>query len=370
MSPAPGLGNFELRKTDNDWQSFSSLGEFDGTIFSPWNEFHMFNENEGLFFGYLSNSNYALRTFDGGENWEELTNESSFIMGVHNDLDFIQNNLIYVITSDESLEHYYLQKMHPECVVTLKELDELEGNTANDSIYQYYRFDFLNADYGFLSKEDDSGQTRIFKSINGGYDWEMVYGPFNGSVNDVHVQNEDQIFACGKEGLIIQSTDGGNTWSQINIGLADWNAINFKDVQEGYIAGESGNVMRSIDGGLSWQIEESGTTGNILNIDITDLGTIYISGHDFLFKRDPISSLSELNSSENLKIIPNPASDRIVIPGYTPDDNKKWKIIDLNGKTVISGSDAFIDISFLQAGIYLWQARIKEEEVIYKFIKR
>jgi photosystem II stability/assembly factor-like uncharacterized protein len=63
----------------------------------------------------------------------------------------------------------------------------------------------------------------------------------------------------GANGTIVKTTDGGNNWNLINIGITtDLNSIYFNQ-GIGYIVGSGGVIFKTTDNGNSWQNENSGT---------------------------------------------------------------------------------------------------------------
>jgi len=64
-------------------------------------------------------------------------------------------------------------------------------------------------------------------------------------------------FGVGYPGLIIHTTDGGQTWEEFNFPTIDeLFAIDFYDLDTGYAVGgtncNSGLILKTTDGGASW----------------------------------------------------------------------------------------------------------------------
>lgn len=71
---------------------------------------------------------------------------------------------------------------------------------------------------------------------------------------DVFFLNNDTGFACGANGTILKTTDGGTNWVAKNSTVTDgFNLIRFVDNNVGYASGiHNGMLVKSIDGGETW----------------------------------------------------------------------------------------------------------------------
>lgn len=65
----------------------------------------------------------------------------------------------------------------------------------------------------------------------------------------------DNIWACGENGIILKSTDGGVSWKrQVSRTTELLYSIQFVNENDGWIVGENGVVLRTTNGGTDWQI--------------------------------------------------------------------------------------------------------------------
>ncbi len=87
---------------------------------------------------------------------------------------------------------------------------------------------------------------------------------------DIVFLNEYEGFAVGPFGLLVQTTDGGETWRCISPRIKNpdgfhYNAISAID-GDLFIAGESGFVCRSLDSGKSWEVLETPYKGSFFAV--------------------------------------------------------------------------------------------------------
>ena len=75
---------------------------------------------------------------------------------------------------------------------------------------------------------------------------------------DVQALSTDRAFVVGYGGKIIETTDGGRSWTGHPSGVETaLYAVRFTDDQHGWVAGQEGVVLHTADGGKTWQRQES-----------------------------------------------------------------------------------------------------------------
>ncbi len=74
-------------------------------------------------------------------------------------------------------------------------------------------------------------------------------------------------FACGYNGMIFKTTDGGATWAKLPSAVTyDLYAIDFVDANLGFACGELGTILKTTDGGDNWTICATGSEEDIRGI--------------------------------------------------------------------------------------------------------
>lgn len=85
---------------------------------------------------------------------------------------------------------------------------------------------WLDANTGFIcgGKKNENGF--IYKTIDAGKTWELLFHSPGKCLYDIHFVNDTIAYACGDALQLIRSNDNGNTWQQVsfaNVTLEDFN---------------------------------------------------------------------------------------------------------------------------------------------------
>lgn len=87
-----------------------------------------------------------------------------------------------------------------------------------------------------------------------------------GHLQDVEFIDAMNGWAVGSEGLILQTTDGGKTWTQTIIEMERpidfWN-VYFRDANVGFITGVRGTILKTTDGGQTWERKTAINEGSV-----------------------------------------------------------------------------------------------------------
>lgn len=119
----------------------------------------------------------------------------------------------------------------------------------------------------------------VYKSLDGGIHWNMIFTSVNGNLNDICATSEGNIWTAGAQGRAFRSTDGGTTWN-INwpqSGKYTLNKISLFDTARIWICGSSAASTRR---GVFYYSNNAGRTwfiGN-LNVDAGINGLTFVNG--------------------------------------------------------------------------------------------
>ena len=93
-------------------------------------------------------------------------------------------------------------------------------------------------------------------------DWEVIDTGFDFILMDMEFpEGQDQIGYCvgqtytyNGDGIVIKTTDGGDTWTQLTEDeIPGLTGMSFLDVNTGYAIGWDDYVIKTIDGGETWE---------------------------------------------------------------------------------------------------------------------
>jgi photosystem II stability/assembly factor-like uncharacterized protein len=150
-------------------------------------------------------------------------------------------------------------------------------NLTNGST-DYLRDVFLlNTDLVWATGESTNGN--IFKTTNGGNTWMEIVAGIPGSLNSIYFITPDIGWACGLNGTIIKSFDSGLNWQTQNSGVSShlW-GLCFFDTQTGLAIGDNGKIIKTTNGGTNWLLKVSGTNEYLLSIFFNGLQNSWIGG--------------------------------------------------------------------------------------------
>ncbi len=73
------------------------------------------------------------------------------------------------------------------------------------------------------------------------------------------VRAGDRLVAMGERGLVVLSDDGGRQWRQARVPVSvTLTSASFADARQGWMAGHGGVVLHTTDGGESWAVQTDG----------------------------------------------------------------------------------------------------------------
>lgn len=168
---------------------------------------------------------------------------------------------------------------------------------------------FVNEEIGFVAGGND-----IFKTENGGDNWEIVHTDLDLVIyEDLLIIEDEKIIAVGynfdsNQSVITKSSDNGTTWANVNVSnSSSLNSVFFTSSNVGYCAGNGGTILKTVDSGDNWQEQNTGT-GTTLNsiYFVSDLVGIAVGG-------SPVSSiiLKTQDGGNNWNQVNNPSSNNL-----------------------------------------------------------
>ncbi len=257
------------------------------TLQTNFNCVTFFDQNNGIGVGDYSS---IFTTTDGGKNWEGGTRkywESLFVRyGIKFNSIFVykydtyegysgfavgNNGLIVNLKTRRMQKSNTTMNLHSVfftsnqtgyCVgnagTILKTTDEgKKWNKLNlPTQYNFHSIHFVDENTGFAAGGDNlTKKGVIFKTTNAGTTWNVQ---FNGKANDylysVNFKNKNYGWACGYNGTILKTTNGGIRWFKVQTNeTSHLNSIKFNDYKNGIAVGNHGTILISSDGGYHWK---------------------------------------------------------------------------------------------------------------------
>ncbi len=124
----------------------------------------------------------------------------------------------------------------------------------------------------------------ILRSTNSGNNWTST---INGSVDLFSVCSISSTYwITGAGGVCLKSTDSGLSWSQQQTNTtSSLKSIYFLDNLTGWAAGSAGVILRSTNGGVNWSQQSSGTSSDLNSIKFSSSSTGFVCGKSGILLR-------------------------------------------------------------------------------------
>jgi len=194
------------------------------------------NDEQIMYLGFARGG--VFKTTNGGNDWESIFNEFTYLSISHIEIDQNNPNIIYLGTGDENISHY------PGIGNGVYKSEDA-GNTwtslglAETGIISKVKVSRNNPNILYASamgipfqKNEDRG---VYKSDDGGANWQQIL-----FVND----------STGIIDLLVDPNDDNIVYA------AGWNRIRNNSIST--IDGPDAKIWRSLDGGINWEILGNG----------------------------------------------------------------------------------------------------------------
>ena len=242
----------------------------------------------------------------------------------------------------------------------------------NITLNKLYSVQFPSVNIGYAVGVNGT----VIKTTNGGESWVMKTQPIADTLRCVWFTDDNTGFVVSRNGAILKTIDGGNNWQSKPSGTPqNLNAIRFYSTNIGYAGGNNNTILKTTDEGESWTIQTLPpipNPGNYKSISISFAGEVTLVGSNgnAIANYPEAGSVNNYMNNREVKIIPNPAKDKITI--YL-QNNKNFSglelfIYNLQGQMVMQQdfiqNNNEIDISQLEEGVYI--AKIRMSDGIYR----
>lgn len=253
------------------------------------NDISMANDTVG-YIGLAENSSFMLKTTDAWQTVFTIGLPSSIMGAPCMELETYGDSLVFgnfplgknLLSRDAGntwIETHSYQTMNGMDFFFLDE---------NNFYYAMYR-----DNYGYVDHSSDGGET-----------WER-WTVADTSITCVYFHDENTGWAAGRNGTIVYTTDGGNTWHESFVSQPHSNIgeITFLNDMVGYAL--SGAVLyKTTDGGLNWGIQDMDGESGFRLMRFTDENTGYVFGQQGLIMRTLNAGGTILSTDEEPDVLP------------------------------------------------------------------
>lgn len=212
------------------------------------------NENTGYICG---DDGLIRKTTNGGINWNPLfSNTSSGIYGI----DALDAMNVYASVNNGTV---------------LKSSDGgLVFQTLNVSGNQLLTIDFCSADTGYTAGQGGV----VYKTINGGLNWTSLNASTLNNFWDICALSNNNFYLAAYYGTLRRTSDGGNNfYSSFGYNLL-YEDIQMVNTMIGYACTNDGIILKSSNGGNSWKQQATGSTVALSELFFVNSYTGYAAG--------------------------------------------------------------------------------------------
>lgn len=100
------------------------------------------------------------------------------------------------------------------------------------------------------------------------------------NLNGIYMVNSSTAYAVGNNGIVLKTTNGGQTWVQKNVPASTNNlSVYFQSAMTGFVGNQNAMVYKTVDGGDNWEVNGSASTYAITSVCFTSALTGYCGDH-------------------------------------------------------------------------------------------
>lgn len=118
----------------------------------------------------------------------------------------------------------------------------------------------------------------ILQTTNGGTYWTFQTSGNNKHLTSVYFIDSNNGWVAGEFGKILNTTNGGFSWLNQTAPINDIWSVYFTDINNGWIVGVNGNICRTTNGGTDWLVQSSGTNHFLHSVNFTDVNNGWAVG--------------------------------------------------------------------------------------------
>lgn len=266
-----GEGGIILKTTDGG----STWNEINCPVTYDLYDVDFVNADTGLVGGHGETITEILKTTNGGSSWELITLYNASSWSIY-DIEYVEGNLgdtsrafitaglSYVWKTDDVCESWGILGIDHGC-----------GASDLQSIC------FINKNEGWFvgTAVSDTGVS-IIHTTDGGVTYEVQTNPTDPDIklNSVSFADNQHGIAAGINPWIIVTSDGGKNWETRSVSNYRWESVHMNPSGKAWAVGRNGIILYSTDWGNSWTTQESGVTSELWEVIFIDDNEGWIVG--------------------------------------------------------------------------------------------
>jgi photosystem II stability/assembly factor-like uncharacterized protein len=266
----------------------------------------------GWVIGQKDNQVELFRTFSGGLLWEKIYSNVGDLVSVYffnEDSGWMSIDSLIYFTTDAG-NNWQPMNLHKQIVQVYFTSTELGWALSTKGIFRTtnggstWLYTYLGTYTPFLEMEDIQMENTqigwalgndwlsqwtsgvyIFKTTDGGENWDLQYYNQMDFVDDIEFYNENLgWFITHNNHQINITTDGGNNWDVI--GNLPFGINEVKSVNDSFLwgIGIGGYIITSGDSGATWQHQTIGTRTELKSVYFLNENYGYMSGRNLILK--------------------------------------------------------------------------------------
>lgn len=242
ISYACGDAGLIMKSTDNGhtWSNLTLTGNVSSRSYKA---IHFINTTKGFAVGgNLSNDSiYTLiKTTNGGNSWSVVFDN---LGEMFNDIYFLDENNGYIVGNKGT---FYKTTDGGDNWTQIS----ISGSAGNRTFNAVKFTDVNNGVIVGGNRSNDSIQT-ILKTTDGGQNWSVIRDNIAPILNDVDFYDSMNGYAVGRDGTVLYTNDGGNTWSNVTIAGTNsfwmFTHVNLINASNGLICARQGGFVYAYD---------------------------------------------------------------------------------------------------------------------------
>jgi len=252
-----GIMGTALRTTDagSNWQNMNV------STTNDLNDVFFINPQVGWIVGLNTT---VLKTTNSGDTWSTVSIPFS---GTVNTVFFINENIGWIGTNSQDSILY----------TTDGGVNWNKSKILGEHVAEIF---FIDEDTGWLI--DELG---IYNTNDGGVNWNQQFqiGQFYDGTSIFFIDANNG-WATASDNKIWHTTNGGNNWEEQTSGLMsqdDINQVTFTNANNGIAVASNateGFILTTTDGGANWLIDDQTSDVPLLDVDLIDENTVYVTG--------------------------------------------------------------------------------------------